>query len=70
MGPKQELRKQGFVDWCLKHLPHLFNGIHSFLMMKLSGAKFESNDWHKRMSQVPSQLLRNYYNHILPARTS
>lgn len=52
MGPNKELGKTEFVDWCSKNLPHLFNGVHSFLMMKLSGAKFEGNDWHKRMSQV------------------
>jgi len=52
MGPKDTLSQTEFVDWATKHAPYIFNGIHRFLLIKLSGASFDDSGWHRRMSAV------------------
>jgi len=36
MGANESIDKAEFVSWCSKHIPHIFNGVHSFLLIKLS----------------------------------
>jgi len=57
MGANESIDKAEFVSWCSKHIPHIFNGVHSFLLIKLSGAEFDDMSWHQRMSQVWSLTL-------------
>lgn len=52
MGSGSSIDKSEFVAWCTKNIPNVFNGVHSFLLIKLSGAEFDDMSWHQRMSQV------------------
>lgn len=46
------VRLESFASWCSRHCQNLFNGVHCFLVMKLSGGSNSSEDgWHKRMLQ-------------------
>ena len=55
MGAGATIGKSDFVSWCTKNIPNVFNGVHSFLLIKLSGSEFEDMSWHQRMSQVFNQ---------------
>ncbi|XP_067937252.1 uncharacterized protein [Watersipora subatra] len=69
MGPNEILSKAEFMNWCHRHTPNIFNGLHCFLLIKLSGTEFDDMSWHQRMSQDLSEASVALLRHLEEATT-